>query len=56
MVLVPIRYVMGKRVRNQRTAVLCVDCISEAVRSHSDYYGAASRFVLILDRTDGAFV
>jgi hypothetical protein len=50
------RYVLGMRVRNQITADFCVGCTSEAVSSQHDYYGAASRSVLVLVRKDGAFV
>ena len=53
---VPKRYVLGTRVRSQRTAVFFADCASEAGSSQSDYCGAASRDVLILVRTYGAFV
>jgi hypothetical protein len=31
-------------------------CINEVVRNQTNYYGAASRYVLILVRTNGAFV
>ena len=37
-------------------AVFRADCTNEAVSSQSDYYGAASRSVLILVRTNGDFV
>jgi hypothetical protein len=47
---------MDTRVRNQQTAVIFADCAMEAVSSKHDYYGAASRYVLILVRTNGAFV
>ena len=54
--LSPGRYVLGTRVRIQRNTVLCANYTSEAVNSQSNYYGASSRFVLILARTYGAFV
>ena len=54
--LSPMMYVLGTRVRSHRTAVLCAGCTGEAVSSQSDYYGAASRYVLILVRIDRAFV
>ncbi len=50
------KYVLGTRVRNQRVAVFRVDCTGETVCRQFDFYGTASRYVLILIRIDGAFV
>ena len=49
-------YVLGTRVRSQRSAVVCADYTNKAVSSRFDYYGAASLSGLILVRTYGAFV
>ena len=47
-------YVLGTKVRSQKTAVFCAKCTSEADRSQSDYYGAVHGLWLILVRKYGA--
>ena len=47
---------MGMKVRSHTTADFCADSTNETVSSQSDYYGAASRYVLILVRTNDPFV
>ena len=50
------RYVLGTKICNQRTAVFCADCTSEADISQSYYYGVVHVLWVILVRTNRAFV